>query len=214
MKDDCISQLLLLEPGLRIYKSKYQQKHFVSVCNASAPAVKLQFHEWLAVYKRTTLTTQPCTVDVNSFPPQPILSVLSLTTASNSAWRLHLFWGALKQTQCWLHCPYCSPGYNQLSLPKVHPVAEPHDADGYNECNVACTPRTWSISVTRSIPDLWMLIRQTLQTLGTESRCLEFNSLNFKEATEGTGFHLFAGCGTHRPKRNQTGASVSSHSTL
>ena len=45
LKDDCISQLLLLEPGLRIYKSKYQQKHFVSVCNASAPAVKLQFHE-------------------------------------------------------------------------------------------------------------------------------------------------------------------------
>lgn len=133
---------------------------------------------------------------------------------SNSGWQLHLFWGAPRQIQCWLHWLCCSLGYNQLSLPKVHPVAEPRDADGDNEGNVACTPKTSNISVTGSIPDSWMLIHQTLQTLGTESRRLEFNFFNSKEATEGTGFHLFVGCGTHKPKRNQAGASVSSHSTL
>lgn len=54
-------------------------------------------------------------------------------------------------SSCWLHCHYYSPGRNQPSVPRVHPIAESHIAQGCNKGKIPCAPRIWSISVSKSI---------------------------------------------------------------
>lgn len=81
------------------------------------------------------------------------------------------FWGAPNQTQCsdlkhpsscWLHFHCCRPKCNRLSVLKVHPVAEPRIAEGFNKGSAPCTPKdpkhlsdqinTWLVDVDLSRP--------------------------------------------------------------